>query len=100
MPIINVKFIEGVVGTDEQKRELIDKLTETFVSICGEVTRPFVYCLIEETKPYHWGIAGKPMPDLAFLTGEEYAANMKKADEIMSAQIAQQSSAGSQNSKR
>lgn len=97
MPIINVKFIEGVVGNDEQKRELIEKLTETFVSICGEVTRPFVYVLIEETKPFHWGIAGKPMPDLVFLTGEEYARYMNKADAIMSAQIAQQSS-GSENS--
>lgn len=97
MPIINVKFIEGVVGTDEQKRELIDKLTDTFVSICGEVTRPFVYVLIEETKPFHWGIAGKPMPDLVFLTGEEYARYMNKADAIMSAQIVQQSS-GSENS--
>lgn len=89
MPIINVKFIEGVVADEQKKRELIEKLTNTFVSVCGEVTRPFVYCLIEETQPYQWGIAGKPMPDLAFLTGEEYAAYMKKADDIMSEQMVQ-----------
>ena len=97
MPIINVKFIEGVVADDAQKRQLIEKLTETFVSICGEVTRPFVYCLIEETKPFYWGISGKPMPDLVYLTSEEHAAVIAKANEIMSQAIAQQA-ATSQNS--
>lgn len=84
MPIIEVKFIEGVVANDEQKKELIEKLTETFISICGEVTRPFVYCLIEETKQQHWGISGKPMPDLPYLIGEQRAKEIADANQIMS----------------
>lgn len=35
MPIINVKFIKDVVATEEQKAELIVKLTNTFVGVLG-----------------------------------------------------------------
>jgi 4-oxalocrotonate tautomerase len=34
MPFVNVKVIEGVF-TQDQKREMIDKLTETMVGIEG-----------------------------------------------------------------
>ena len=74
MPIIEIRFIEGVVAPEpEQKRQLIERLTEDFIQICGEVTRPFVYCIIHETPPLEWGISGVPMPDLAYLTGERRA---------------------------
>lgn len=92
MPIINVKFIEGVVATDEQKQDLIEQLTNTFVSICGDVTRPFVYVVIDETPPLQWGIAGKPMPDLPYLIGEEHAEVINRSNLIMADAIAQQSS--------
>ena len=42
MPIITVQFIKDVVATPEQKRELIEKLTDTFVGVLGEVVRPYV----------------------------------------------------------
>ena len=35
MPLLQVKLIEGVFST-EQKRQMIEKLTETMVSIEGE----------------------------------------------------------------
>ena len=88
MPIITVQFIKDVVATPEQKRELIEKLTDTFVGVLGDVVRPYVYCLIQETPQMEWGIAGKPMPDLAYLTGPEYAGHHAKANEIMSGFIA------------
>jgi predicted ester cyclase len=44
--------------------------------------------VIEETKLYDWGIAGKPMPDLAFLIGDEYAAIYQRSKEIMAAAVA------------
>ena len=88
MPIITVQFIKDVVATPEQKRELIEKLTDTFVGVLGEVVRPYVYCLIQETPQMEWGIAGKPMPDLKFLTGPEYAAHHAKANEIMRSVVA------------
>ena len=87
MPIITVQFIKDVVATTEQKHELIEKLTDTFVGVLGDVVRPYVYCLIQETPQGEWGIAGKPMPDLAYLIGPEYAGHHKKANEIMAGVI-------------
>lgn len=91
MPIIEVRFIEGVVAPDpEQKRQLIERLTEDFIEICGEVTRPFVYCLINETPPLQWGISGVPMPDLAYLTGERRTREIQEANDLMTGMAAQQ----------
>jgi 4-oxalocrotonate tautomerase family enzyme len=83
MPIITVQFIKDVVANEEQKRELIVKLTDTFISVVGEVARPFVYCIIQETPQMEWGIGGKPMPDLAWLIGPEYTGQKDKSNEIM-----------------
>lgn len=84
MPIITVQVIEGVVLTSpEQKRELLQKMTDTFISVVGEVARPYTYCIIQETPPFEWSIAGKPLPDLPFLYGPEYAGMHDKANEIM-----------------
>jgi 4-oxalocrotonate tautomerase len=91
MPIIEIKFIEGVVAPDpEQKRQLIERLTEDFIQICGEVTRPFVYCLIHETPQLQWGISGVPMPDLPYLTGERRAEEIRRANQLMNEMQAQQ----------
>ena len=38
MPMVNVKVIEGVF-TDDQKRAMIEKLTDTMVEIEGENMR-------------------------------------------------------------
>ena len=84
MPIITVKVIKGVVLTsDEQKRELLQKMTDTFISVVGDVARPYTYCIIEETPLYEWSIGGRPLPDLPFLYGPEYAGYHAKANEIM-----------------
>jgi 4-oxalocrotonate tautomerase len=89
MPIITMRFIKDVVATPEQKQELIVKMTDTFVSILGEVVRPFVYCMVEEIPQQEWAIAGKPMPDLAFLTGPEYAKIYEVSCDMMKAAMAQ-----------
>ncbi|HAO31544.1 MAG TPA: tautomerase family protein [Candidatus Competibacter sp.] len=94
MPIIDVRFIQDVVATADQKRQLIEQLTETFVSICGEVTRPFVYCLIHETPQMEWGISGVPMPDLQYLIGDRRAEEIRRANDIMAAAVAQQTPLG------
>ncbi len=98
MPIITVQFIKDVVATPEQKRELIIKLTDTFVGVLGEVVRPFVYCLIQETPQGEWGIAGVPMPDLVYLTGDQHAKVIDRSNQLMRGAIAQmQAAAASQN---
>lgn len=89
MPIITVQFIQGT-ATTETKRELVKKMTDTFVSVYGEVSRPFVYCLIQETPALEWGIAGQPMPDLPWLSGAEYEGYHQASNEIMRQVIAQQ----------
>jgi 4-oxalocrotonate tautomerase len=93
MPIISIKFIEGVVATPDQKLELIEKMTDTFVNVLGEVVRPFTYCLVEETPVNQWGIAGVPMPDLEYLTGEKHAAVIEKSNQMMREAMAQMAEA-------
>jgi 4-oxalocrotonate tautomerase len=60
MPLITVKCVEGVFDTD-QKREIIERLTETMVSIEGENLRQVTWCVVEEVKSGDWGIAGNPL---------------------------------------
>ena len=60
MPFINVKIIEGVFS-NEQKQEIVRKLTDAMVSIEGENMRPMTWCVLEEVKSGDWGIAGNPL---------------------------------------
>jgi 4-oxalocrotonate tautomerase len=96
MPIINVKFIKDVVATDAQKAELIEKLTDTFVGVLGDVVRPFTYVVIDETPVGQWGIAGVPMPDLNYLIGPEHAEVIAKSNKMMSDAMAQMAAAAEQ----
>ena len=93
MPIINIKFIEGVVATPEQKLELIEKMTDTFVGVLGDVVRPFTYCIIDETPPMQWGIAGVPMPDLEYLIGDKHAQVIETSNQVMRDAIKQMAEA-------
>ena len=91
MPIITVRVIKGVVLTsDEQKRDLLKKMTDTFISVVGELARPYTYCLIQETPLYEWSLAGVPLPDLPFLYGPEYAAMHANANAVMRAYVESQ----------
>ncbi len=90
MPIITIQAIQGVVLTSpEQKRELLQKMTDTFISVVGEVARPYTYCLIQETPLYEWSIAGRPLPDLPFLYGPEYGEMHARSNKIMRDFVAQ-----------
>lgn len=51
-------IIEGVFN-DEQKRGIIQKVTDTMVSIEGENMRPVTWVVLEEVKSGDWGIGGK-----------------------------------------
>ncbi|HEX8161490.1 MAG TPA: 4-oxalocrotonate tautomerase family protein [Pyrinomonadaceae bacterium] len=60
MPLINVKVIEGVFsGT--QKKEIVEKLTDTMVGIEGENMRQVTWVVVEEVKSGDWGIGGQPL---------------------------------------
>ena len=60
MPLINVQIIENVF-TPAQKKEIIEKLTNTMVSIEGEALRQVTWVKIEEIKEGNWGIGGHPL---------------------------------------
>ena len=60
MPMVNVKVIEGVF-TDDQKRTMIEKLTDTMVEIEGENMRGVTWVVIDEVKSGDWGLGGQPL---------------------------------------
>ncbi len=57
MPLVTVHLIENVF-TDEEKVEMITKLTDTMVSIEGEAMRSVTWVKIEEVPEGQWGIGG------------------------------------------
>jgi 4-oxalocrotonate tautomerase len=60
MPLVNVKVIEGVFD-DSQKREMIEKLTDTMVEIEGENMRGVTWVVIDEVKSGDWGLGGQAL---------------------------------------
>jgi len=60
MPLINVKLIEEVFSP-EQKREIVEKLTETMVTIEGENMRSVTWVIVEDVRSGDWGIGGKAL---------------------------------------
>lgn len=62
MPIITVKMLEG--RTDDQKRELVEKVTEAVTSTT-QAPAERVSVVIEEMKPQNFGLAGVRPSDKA-----------------------------------
>jgi 4-oxalocrotonate tautomerase len=60
MPFINVKLIEDVF-TAEQKRRIVEELTDAMVAIEGESMRQVTWVVVEEVRSGDWGIAGRPL---------------------------------------
>ena len=60
MPLINVKLIEDVF-TPEQKRQIVEKLTDAMGAIEGESMRQVTWVVVEEVRSGDWGIAGRPL---------------------------------------
>ena len=60
MPLINVKIIEDVFSP-EQKREIVERLTDAMVAVEGENMRPVTWVVVEEVRSGDWGIGGSPL---------------------------------------
>jgi 4-oxalocrotonate tautomerase len=59
MPFVNIKLIEGVF-TQEQKQQMIERVTDAMLSVEGETMRPLTWVVIDDTvKSGDWGIAGQ-----------------------------------------
>ena len=60
MPLANIKVIEGVFTNDE-KQQMIAKVTDALVAVEGENIRDKTVVIIEETKSGDWGVGGRPL---------------------------------------
>ena len=60
MPLIDIQLIRGVF-TPEQKKRMIEKVTEAIVSVEGEAMRPVTWVRVHETESGEWAIGGKPL---------------------------------------
>jgi 4-oxalocrotonate tautomerase len=60
MPYVNVKVIEDVF-TPEQKREMIERVTDAMVEVEGEAMRDLTTVVVDEVRSGDWGIGGRAM---------------------------------------
>jgi 4-oxalocrotonate tautomerase len=60
MPLIDIQLIKGVF-TPEQKKHMIEKVTEAIVSVEGEAMRPVTWVRVHETESGEWAIGGRPL---------------------------------------
>jgi 4-oxalocrotonate tautomerase len=60
MPLVTVKLVEGVFNESE-KRDMIEKITDTMVGIEGENMRGITWVVVEEVKSGAWGIGGNAL---------------------------------------
>jgi 4-oxalocrotonate tautomerase len=60
MPLINVKLIADVF-TPEQKRRIVEDVTEAMVTIEGENMRSVTWVVVEEVASGDWGIGGRAL---------------------------------------
>ncbi len=58
MPLVNIQLIENVF-TPEQKKEMIEKVSEVMISIEGEALRPYTLVKIDEVKDGDWSVGGQ-----------------------------------------
>lgn len=58
MPLIRVTMFPG--REPDQKTELVRRLTETFLDVCGRSgqSADSVWVILEEVPPEHWGVGG------------------------------------------
>ena len=60
MPLVDIQLIKGVFD-DDQKRAMIEKVTDAMVSIEGEVLRGVTWVRIQEIASGEWAIGGKAL---------------------------------------
>ena len=58
MPFIDIKVIQGVF-TPEEKRELVERVSETVIALEGEALRPFTTTALTETPSGEWAVGGQ-----------------------------------------
>ena len=60
MPLVDIQLIKGVF-TPEQKKRMIQKVTDAMVSVEGEAMRPVTWVRVQEIESGEWAIGGNPL---------------------------------------
>jgi 4-oxalocrotonate tautomerase len=60
MPLVDIQLIKGVF-TPDQKKRMIEKVTDAMVAIEGEPMRGVTWVRVQEIESGEWGIGGKAM---------------------------------------
>ena len=60
MPLVDIQLIKGVFD-DDQKRAMIQKVTDAMVSVEGEVLRGVTWVRVLEVASGEWAIGGKAL---------------------------------------
>jgi len=60
MPFIDIKVIEGVF-TSEEQRDMVERVTDAVVAVEGEALRPFTVTVVTETPSGSWGVGGQTL---------------------------------------
>ncbi|NVJ97255.1 MAG: tautomerase family protein [Alphaproteobacteria bacterium] len=60
MPLVTIDVIKNVFSED-QKRDLIERVTDAMISVEGEAMRPVTWVRIQEVNEGEWAIGGQPL---------------------------------------
>ena len=60
MPLVDIQLIKGVF-TPEQKKRMIEKVTDAMIAIEGEAMRPVTWVRVQEIESGEWAIGGNPL---------------------------------------
>ena len=74
MPLVTIDVIKDVF-TPDQKRALIENVTEAMVAVEGEAMRPVTWVRIMEVEQGDWAIGGQRLgaADVHAMTGKKAA---------------------------
>ena len=60
MPFVDIRVIAGAF-TPEEKRQLVENVSEAVIAVEGEALRPSTHVVITETPSGEWAIGGKTL---------------------------------------
>ena len=78
MPLIRATLLENAIN-QEQKQELITRITDAVLAVYGENMRPYTWVLLDEIKSGQFGAGGHGVTTEeihALMAGEPAAANV------------------------
>ncbi|MGW4984309.1 tautomerase family protein [Streptomyces mirabilis] len=96
MPIIRVSLLEG--WTMEQKAQVTQEMTEALVSVLGEVSRPYIYVVVDEMQAGAVAFAGNVITDE--MNREALATSARERQKAVNAQRAEEAYAALEGGDR